>query len=340
MKQKSFSEKHADFFWYFAWATLGGLVMGAFLWLSHAPFNRSTPLSVSPRTASAATSTLSYFQQHYVNEGGRYARIPQKFCWDLDSARPNCDDDQSYLEIDTTNTPLPLDKIISAVSDLRSVIVYSVNSTTTTSDGCNTQDVYAYDILNKNTRKLTNDPSMWVCGASRSEIQSISDGGRYLAISTVGSSANARNWVYELSPNEGISSYLSNVYRPNTTQYFSLDNSRGDGFVVYLGCNKATTSTNSEDCRDDLGLYLVDDGDGYFPNTIRLTSVEKQLKNKHIPLSEIVNMTVSQNDDGEYAHELRIYKSGYWQDYSPNSRFIVRSLEKFMPSNWLIRGTW
>ncbi len=331
MKKGSVDQRHQAIYPWLGGAVLGGAI---FMLLARPLLMKkmeiptvSTPSAATSSTAvatpSSPSSTFSYFQEHYVGQSGRYARIPQGFCFE--GARCGGQDGMSRT-IDLQEIPLPIERVRSAVTDYNRVIAYAAHPEKEGGNPCAVPDLFiyeiGYDLRTKGVRALKNDPSMWVCGASRSELTSITDGGRYLQIATVGQSGGARHWVYDIDK-EQVDPELTNVYRSETTIYFSAEESNEDRFSMYVsGCSMSELMGDAS-CEQRLGIYLRNNTTG---ERVRLTRVESAWKNKGYALSDLRWMRY---DNWTGGGTLKLNGDALGMDLT------IQGFRAFFPAGWL-----
>lgn len=224
-------------------------------------------------TENAETKSLSYFQKHYVSYGGRYVRIPEKFCLALyEDFSAECGIDLPYEEFDLQKHSFPVDKMQSAATDFNSVVAYAVDSGIKQENGCEYPDLYVYDIKTQQTKKLKNDPRMWICGAIQSNIRTVSPGGRYIRIEANGATSAGGTWLYDIQEDR----LDEQTAQSQITSFFSGEESPADNYVIYLaGCEKEEILDMGSVCPSILTLR-----DNRSGKTVVLNSVMDALRKK------------------------------------------------------------
>ncbi len=281
-------------------ALLGiGLLVGIALTIpvctSYRQAGKSAVTSLT-HTSSSYTNTdqLSSFELHYVNAGNRFARVPYQFCAldrPEDSMSNYCGPNQSSLEIDLQQHNLPIERIQSAVTDGNGRIVYAALTGIKKESGCDVPDLFAYDLATKQTKKLKNDESMWICGAAASSLFSLSQGGHYLKIVATGASEGERLWIYDIDKDR-LDAELSGS---RLAILFSLgaDTSGDDPYALYVkGCSDGLIDPNGigENCVHSPALMLRNNVSG---KTAHLTSLEQELIRKGIDLHSVTEIRYS-----------------------------------------------
>lgn len=248
----------------------------------------SAPSSQESMIIQATEEVLpSAFQWHYVGYEGRFAKIPQEYCFLEQSERliTPCGQKQAFIEIDLDADRLPVEKIQSAVvSGNGNTIAYATYSEKKTSIGCSYPDLFVYYMDTKQTTKLNNDPSMWTCGAAGSYLASMSQGGRYLFVGVIGSSGRRGSWVYDTQLDK-LDVELTDKSVPTV---FSLgeDTVNEDRYMIYVDA----CMDFDDSCRRSPKLMLRDNSSG---RVTELLSLETQLRRKGFDLRGIQGMEYS-----------------------------------------------
>lgn len=230
----------------------------------------------------------SVFQLHYVGYGGKFAKIPQEYCFLEGSGQPittYCGPRQPFTEIDLEVDKLPVEKIRSAViSGNGNVIAYATNSGKKTSIGCSYPDLFVYYMDTKQRTKLNNDPSMWICGAAGSYLARMSQGGRYLFTEARGPTEAGGSWVYDIQLDK-LDAELTDKRVPTV---FSLgeDTVDEDHYMMYVDA----CMDFDDSCHRSPKLMLRDNVSG---KVAELLSVEAQLRHKGFDLQGIQGMQYS-----------------------------------------------
>jgi hypothetical protein len=273
-------------------ALFGGMTIGGtFAWLSMKPTSDAMQNRDSDGTEKVVgrDKKLTYFQEHYVNFGGNYARIPLKFCQAFYDFYTECGPDLPYMEIDLKQHPLPVSKILSAATDINHRIVYAEESTNKTSIGCPIPDLYSYEFKG-GIKKLKNNESMWICGAIGSYIQELSPGGRYVRIETYGPAEASGFWLYDIDHD----TLDSQTTHSRIVTFFSGEESNEDNYLVYLGgCENEALLTLGTFCEETLILR-----DNHSGKTVILTAVMNALEQKGIDLASVSQVHYSSQNGG------------------------------------------
>lgn len=277
--------------------------------LTQSPQNVDQPMNVikeevvTTPEVETPTEALTYFQKHYVNFGGLYARIPLKFCRSSFSFDTECEITQSYREIDLREHPLPVSEILSAATDVNNRIVFAKTSTNKDEIGCMVPDLYSYN-LKGDFKKLKNDSSMWKCGAIGSYIESLSPGGRYARIVATGGTSAYGSWLYDVD-NDVVD---TQVVHSNFVAFLSSEEGDRDRYVLYLGgCEKEPYLSMFPECKQTLSLR-----DNRTGKAIAITPILDALKEKGIVAESITRASYSPDDDELYlgteelAHDLLV----------------------------------
>lgn len=246
-----------------------------------------------------SSSELSYFQEHYVNLGGNYARIPLKFCSATMNFNAECEIAQSFIEVDLRKHPLPVAEIWSAATDANTRIAFAKTSNNKREDGCLIPELYTYDhkgmFLNDEKGsflKLKNDDSMWRCGAVGSSIESLSPGGRYIRIIAKGNTSAYGSWLYDIEKDIKDPQV---IHSPFVT-FISSGEANRDRYVLYLGgCEKEDLLSMFPECKQVLTLRDNESG-----KTIAITNVIDTLKKKGIAAENIIEASYSEGEDELY----------------------------------------
>jgi hypothetical protein len=270
-----------------------GSVMG--ILISTYAFLHSARTFKAPVVTSEAkndtTQQPSYFQEHYVGFGGRFAHIPMTFCKADYNFYLECGVNLPNMEVDLQKNPLPVNKILSAATDINSKIVYALDSGNKLPNGCVFPDLFVYDLNENTTKKLLNDAAMWKCGAISPYIQSLSPGGRFVRIVASGPASAGGYWLYDIEKD----ALDVQTAQSKFVYFFSKESGTQDDYVIYFaGCEKEDLITEATTC--SLSLTLRDNNTG---KTIFLNSVEEALKKKGFGLEMITDMRYSWSNGGE-----------------------------------------
>ncbi|GEM_PF-3488438 len=244
-----------------------------------------TKTGTAQKTALTSNSEPTYFQEHYVGFGGKYVRIPERFCQAFGNFESECAGRDMYREFDLREISLPVDHITSAVTDHNTRIVYSVDSGIRKPNGCLVPDLYLNQFEDHpsqeeiGVRKLKNDPAMWKCGAIGSYIESLSPGSRYIHIAARGQTSASGDWLYDIK----LDALDKETAHSPFYVYISADQETPDDFLLYYsGCQNEELMTIQNDCTYSLTLR-----DNVSGKTMRLTEIENALKKKGISLENV-----------------------------------------------------
>ena len=257
------------------------------------------------------TITISDFQRYYVGLQSLSARIPFKFCLPLypdEDFTAVCGSSTESIEIDLKKHSLPVDRILSAVTNGQEII-YALN-VGRRDNGCFVPDLFSYNLATKVTRQLKNDPSIWTCGATRSQLFSLSPSGRYLEVVTVGVGPSTR-WTYDTTKDQ-IDGDLADapyvyVFSPGE------DTSANDIYTLFIdGClNESMGCTKVQTLKVRNNESRI---------SARLTSIEQQLKQQNIALSDSRCITCTPS-----TNELRLSSNDMGQE------LIVKNFRSLLP---------
>lgn len=237
----------------------------------------------------------SVFQLHYVGYGGKFAKIPERYCYLHERNQlisDDCDSRQSFLEINLETDVLPVEKIQSAVvSGDHQIIAYAVDTKNKTagSVGCPYPDLYLYHVETKQSAKLKNDPSMWMCGVVVSSIARMSQGGRYLFIEARGPTEGWGDWVYDTQQDK-IDTELTGK-RATTAFSLDKDTANEDRYMAYVDA----CMDFDDSCHRSPKLMLRDNVSG---KATELLSIEAQSRREGFDLQGIQRMEYSPSTGG------------------------------------------
>lgn len=234
--------------------------------------------------------TLTAFQLHYVNQGGRFARIPLTYCNPDQpdaSMTPYCGIEQSFLEVDLKIDPLPVEKIQSAITNGNGVVFYAVDSGKKFSNGCVFPDLYLYNLEKHEEKQLKNDPSMWHCGAASSHLSTTSPGGRYVFIVTSGASGGYDRWGYDLERDQ-IDPELTHA-RLVTIFSMGEDAQSEDRYALYLDA----CPDFDDSCKRAPSIKIRNNLSG---KIAEIKSLEILLKKKQVDVTSLQGMRYSLQD--------------------------------------------
>ncbi len=196
---------------------LAGTILGVvLLGLITALFITEQPASeysfVIPKqgdTTSGSELKSTYFIDHYVNYGGKTARIPNVFCKaDYDFAAECPPSITSYLEINLEEINLPIQNITGTATDFNNYIAYTVSSDKAE---C-AQKLFVYDLKNKTAKELNVPQEVFVCGAIGTHIKTLSPGGRFIQLEATGPASAYGSWIYDIEKDELVVSAKHSPY--------------------------------------------------------------------------------------------------------------------------------
>lgn len=262
-----------------------GLVL-LFLLVSERPLSSAPNKEQGDIQESASVQAPSPFMAHYVGMGGRFARIPSRFCpqeyYKGLHTIGRCPIGAFSLEIDLEEHRLPVERISHAVTDGNNrMIAYTVYKDVQEGDSCGMYDVFMYDLSSKEHKKIKNDPRMWNCGASASYLKAFSMGGRYLEIGSFGTHAGWPKY-YDLQNDvfdEEISRYPGLVY------FFSPEVSSEERYTIYTKGQDAFFGPDGID--ESYTLHLRDNRK---QKSVRLESIERQLVSQGAKVENILRI--------------------------------------------------
>jgi hypothetical protein len=208
------------------------------------------------------------FTDHYVNYGGKTARIPLEYCdpigHDFDSVYSLSVVDQRYIEINLEEHILPIENIDSIATNKRDRADKNGKIAYTVWD----EDIwsaYLYGLETKQTTQLNIPQNATMFGAVGTQIHKFSEGGRYIYFHTVGPSSAGKDFVYDTKSQSIIPQLNNNLI------YEILDlGTRDENIVIYYGgCENEDIITEGTVCGD--GIYAINTNNG---KTIRLDVIE------------------------------------------------------------------
>jgi len=214
MKQNNQTKEHQSSIFFIT--ILAGTILGVVLLGLIASFfvtdeSASRYSFTIPQKDEAQTETLqsTYFIDHYVNYGGKTARIPNVFCKADYDFRAECPPSiTSYLEINLEEINLPIQNITGAATDFNNYIAYTLASEKAE---C-TQKLFVYDLKNKTAKELNVPQEVFVCGAIGTHIKTLSPGGRFIQLEATGPASAFGSWIYDIEKDELVESAKHSPY--------------------------------------------------------------------------------------------------------------------------------